>query len=376
MTTTSEASAARASASPRSRCVPWWRCTRSDGANRSISAPHCLSTLIGATTSVGPGVAPSSRSEVSIAIACTVFPRPMSSARIAPIPWSPSSRSQPWPRSWNGKRSNRIAAGVGRGRKRRSRSPASSSCSAGSSSTSPSSSPSSSVSRPETARTRSTIPASPRRRSRKRSARSTSDCRTACQRPPTRTNGSFWRARSRSSSSVSVSSPTASFQSKRAIASVERSPEEGRLVAVRLSRTRFGARTHSPGSRTGTARSPSSGMVSRRNGPTSSGAITASAASPRNSSPRSARSGSSAVSWSARSRRASLARRNEKTSSPPSSSSEAGRLTVGSSAAWSQSWTTRSGGRSSSRRPSRHDASERRESPSWIQAERRRASAG
>ena len=39
----------------------------------------------------------SSRSETSIAIACTVFPSPMSSARIAPIPRSPSSRSQPWP---------------------------------------------------------------------------------------------------------------------------------------------------------------------------------------------------------------------------------------------------------------------------------------
>ena len=81
------------------------RCTRSDGANRcDLGAPTAVTTLIGQTTSVGPSAsAPgSSRSEASIAIACTVFPRPMSSARIAPTPRSPSIRSQPWPRSWNG----------------------------------------------------------------------------------------------------------------------------------------------------------------------------------------------------------------------------------------------------------------------------------
>ena len=87
---------------------------------------HCLTTLIGQTTSVGPSAsAPnSSRSEASIAIACTVLPRPMSSARIAPTPRSPSIRSQPWPRSWKREELERAsppasaAAGSG-GRRRR-----------------------------------------------------------------------------------------------------------------------------------------------------------------------------------------------------------------------------------------------------------------
>ena len=43
-----------ASSAPLSRSPPWWRCTRSDGANRSISRAHCATTLIGQTTSVGP----------------------------------------------------------------------------------------------------------------------------------------------------------------------------------------------------------------------------------------------------------------------------------------------------------------------------------
>ena len=115
--TTSLARATAASSSPLSRSPPWCRCTRSDGANRSISRAHWRVTLIGQTTSVGPNAsAPNcSRSEVSIAIACTVLPSPMSSARMAPIPMSPSSRSQPWPRSWNGKSGCVIAAGVPRG---------------------------------------------------------------------------------------------------------------------------------------------------------------------------------------------------------------------------------------------------------------------
>ena len=118
--TTSDCSAASASAAPASRRLPWWLCTRSEGANRATSAPHCLTTLIGQTTSVGPSTPgpTSSRSEASIAIAWTVLPRPMSSARIPPTPRSPSIRSQPWPRSWNGKSANSIEAGVGSGLKR------------------------------------------------------------------------------------------------------------------------------------------------------------------------------------------------------------------------------------------------------------------
>ena len=97
-----------------------------EGANRSISRAHCRVTLIGQTTSVGPNASTPncSRSEVSIAIACTVLPSPMSSARMAPIPRSPRSRSQPCPRSWNGNSGCVIAAGVPSGAKCRSSSPA------------------------------------------------------------------------------------------------------------------------------------------------------------------------------------------------------------------------------------------------------------
>ena len=120
---------------PSSRSPPWCRWTRSEGAKRSISRAHWRVTLIGQTTSVGPNAsAPNcSRSEASIAIACTVLPSPMSSARIAPIPRSPSSRSQPWPRSWNGNSGWVIAAGVASGSKCRSSPPSSSALSASSS---------------------------------------------------------------------------------------------------------------------------------------------------------------------------------------------------------------------------------------------------
>ena len=166
---------------------------------------HCLTTLIGQTTSVGPSAsAPnSSRSDASIAIACTVLPRPMSSARIAPTPRSPSMRSQPWPRSWNGKSSNCIAAGVGSERNRRSSS-SSSDASGASSVTSPSSRPASSVSRPETARTRSTMPEPLRGGARGSAAPARRPSGGAhASLPATRMNGSFAAASSASSSSVS-----------------------------------------------------------------------------------------------------------------------------------------------------------------------------
>ena len=247
-----------------SRSPPWCTWTRSDGANRSISRAHWRVTLIGQTTSVGPNAsAPNcSRSEVSIAIACTVLPSPMSSARIAPIPRSPSSRSQPWPRSWNGNSGWVIAAGVPSGSKCRSSPPSSSAPSASSRTTSPSSSPASSSSMPETARTRSTTDPS-RRRSRNRSAFSTSERRSACQRPRTRISGSFAAASSTSSSSVSVVSPIASFQSKRARASVVSSPLEraATLVAVRLTRRRLDEVTQFRGSSTGTPSSSRRGIA-------------------------------------------------------------------------------------------------------------------
>ena len=157
----------------------------------------------------------------------------MSSARIPPTPRSPSIRSQPWPRSWNGKSANCIEAGVGSGWKRWSPS-WSRSASGASRETSPSSSPASSVSSPLTARTSSTIPAPVRRRSRKRSAFSTSDRRSACQRPATRTNGSFAAARSASSCSLRTTSPRASCQSNVASEAVERRPlERAREAAAR-----------------------------------------------------------------------------------------------------------------------------------------------
>ena len=126
------------------------------------------------------------------------------------------------------------------GVKRRSSSPAMSAPSVSSSVTSPSSRPASSSSIPETARTRSTTDPS-RRRSRKSSAFSTSERRSACQRPPIRISGSLAAASSISSSSVSVVSPIASFQSNRARASVVSRPLEcaATLVAVRLTRRRL-----------------------------------------------------------------------------------------------------------------------------------------
>ena len=210
-------------------------------------ATHCRATLIGQTTSVGPNAsAPnSSRSEASIAIACTVLPRPMSSARIAPIPRSPSM-PQPavaallereelnWsspPASASGwkRRSSpleQLASGVVERRPRRARA------------------------RPR--RSRGPRPRARGRRPRRRCAGARGSGARA--RPPsaaarasgraTRTNGSFAAASSISSSSRRAStSPTASRQSNRASASVESSPLErtsGRtLVAVRLTRRRL-----------------------------------------------------------------------------------------------------------------------------------------
>ena len=145
--------------------------------------------------------------------------------------------------------------------------PWSRSASGASSRTSPSSTPASSVSSPETARTRSTTPWPARRRSRKRSARSTSERRRACQRPPIRMNGSLAAASSASSSSVRTSSPTASRQSNRASSAVERRPLDrtgGPLVARRLTRRRLRVPSQAAGSMTGTPRSSSRGTALRR----------------------------------------------------------------------------------------------------------------
>ena len=105
--------------------------------------------------------------------------------------------------------------------------------------------------------------------------------RSACQRPATRTKGSFAAARSASSCSLRTVSPTASFQSNVASEAVERRPLEraGRplLVAVRLTRSLLGDPSQVPGSSTGTPRASSSGIASRRNSCTSSPSSSASA---------------------------------------------------------------------------------------------------
>ena len=381
VTITSWLPAAATSAAPVSRLLPWCMWTRRLGAKRWISAPHCLTTLIGQTTSVGPTASRpySSRSDVSIAIACTVLPRPMSSARIAPTPRSPSIRSHPWPRSWNGNSSNCIAAGVGRERNR-----CSSSCrsevSGASRVTSPSSTPASSVSRPETARTRSTIPAPDRRRSRKRSARSTSERRSACHLPATRMKGCLAAASSASSSSVSTASPTASRQSNRASSVGERKPlarRAGWLEAVRLTRTRLGERIQAAGSKTGTPCSSSFGIALRRNRRTVSGSSCSSAGSAASKSiPTSASTGSSSVSWRIRSRRGSPSLRKAKTPSSPLHSSEAGSPSVGSSSACSHSSSTSaSSSRSSRCSPSLQRVDARRPRPESTQPDSFRSSA-
>ena len=244
----------------------------------------------------------------------------MSSARIAPIPRSPRSRSQPWPRAWNGKRGSVIVEGVASGSKLRSSPPARSAPRPSSSVTSPSSSPASSTSIPETARTRSTTEPS-RRRSRNFSARSTSERRNACQRPWIRISGSLAAASSTSSSSVSVVSPIASFQSNRASASVPRSPLErlATLVAVRLTRSLLADVTQFRGSSTGTPISSRRGIAVRRTNRTSSslssidvGVIES------NARPPAASTGSISPSWRCTAIRGSAERRNPNTASPPS----------------------------------------------------------
>ena len=267
----------------------------------------------------------------------------MSSARIAPMPRSPSRRSQPWPRSWNGK------SGVGHRRRRAER-----------------------------------LEAAGRRRREQigehvverhlaelepglqLDARDGADevdevplaapveeakCpldvrrRSACQRPRTRTAApSRPRARRAPLRSASMS-PIASFQSKRRERVGREQPARrlsGRtLVASRLTRSRLDERTQFRGSSTGTPSSSSRGIAragrSRTSSPSSSTSV-GSAAS--NAMPPSAR-GLDQPSWRARpsaGRRRGGTRR--RVAAVPSS--ETGRMSVGSSAAWSHSSSTSS----------------------------------
>ena len=170
---------------------------------------HCLTTLIGQTTSVGPSPSPpgSSRSDASIAIAWTVLPE----AHVVgqdPADTEVAEHPQPAVAALLEREQRELHRG---GRRQR---------------------PEALVAVLEqlgerrveghlaelepgfvslearlTARTSSTMPAPLRRRSRKRSAFSTSERRSACQRPATRTNGSFAAARSASSCSLRTTSP-------------------------------------------------------------------------------------------------------------------------------------------------------------------------
>ena len=71
--------------------------TARSGQNRSASLAQAATTLVGATISSGPASPPRlpcSEDRVAIARVCTVFPSPLSSARILPSWQSHSSDSQ------------------------------------------------------------------------------------------------------------------------------------------------------------------------------------------------------------------------------------------------------------------------------------------
>ena len=214
--------------------------------------------------------------------------------------------------------------------------------------------------------------------SRKRSARSTSAARRACQRPRRRTRGSFAAASSESSASVSSTSPIAMRQSNRASASRESKPlERPGAVATRFTRTRLGLETHSRGRRTGTPSSSSLGIASRRSARTWSSSRTASGSSASSrGSPAPSRTGSINATRRSTAPRGSPSRRNAKTSSSPSRRRLAGSASVGSSAASSQSATpTVPPSPSDRRRPTFHGARDRRASPPSTHALSRRSSA-
>ncbi len=76
-----------------------YTCTRRDGAKRDASARQLPISDVGITTSVGPFAA---RASIT-ASACSVLPRPMSSARQAPRPADASRIAHSKPSSWYGR---------------------------------------------------------------------------------------------------------------------------------------------------------------------------------------------------------------------------------------------------------------------------------
>ena len=269
----------------------------------------------------------------------------MSSARIAPIPRSPSSRSQPWP------------ALLERGRARASCPPAS--AAAGSARRRRAVRRASRRASPRPARGRSRRSRAPtrrardrrsppplRRRSRKRSARSTSVARAApASGRATRTTGCFAAASARSSSSVELDVADRERQSNVASAAVESRPLETRwsLVAVRLARMR--ARRAHPRRR---QQHRHAALLELRHQLAQEDA-TRRRRRARRWSARRRRTRSRARRGAARARRAARARsadgslvahEGERRPSPPSQSSDAGRRSVGSSSACSHSSST------------------------------------
>ena len=214
-----------ASSSPVSRSPPWWTWTRSDGANRSTSRAHWRVTLIGQTTRVGPNAsAPNcsrSESEHRDRLHRLAEPHVVGEDRADP---EVAEQAEPAVAALLEREQRMvIAVGVADGWKRRSSPPASSVAERSSSDDLAELEPG--ILELDARDGPDEIDDDPsRRRSRKRSARSTSERRSACQRPRTRISGSLAAASSASSSSVRVVSPIASCQSKRARVSRRQQP--------------------------------------------------------------------------------------------------------------------------------------------------------
>mmetsp|Transcript_1753 Transcript_1753/g.5261 ORF Transcript_1753/g.5261 Transcript_1753/m.5261 type:complete len:324 (-) Transcript_1753:779-1750(-) len=108
------------------RCRPWYTKTSRWEAHFANSCCQFLSSPGGTTTSAGRGRPhsscsnPDSRRWTSKAIACSVLPKPMSSAKTAPRPLRASAASHWNPASWYGRRCSRRLLGGAMSRTRSS----------------------------------------------------------------------------------------------------------------------------------------------------------------------------------------------------------------------------------------------------------------
>ena len=265
-------------------------------------------------------------------------------------------RSQPWPRSWNAnssirhrlRRRQRLEARVAveQVRERRVERDAR-----------PSRAPPRRPRCPRSPRTRSTTPPPALRLSRNLSARPTSDGRSACQRSPRRARPAPSRRRARAARPrVRSTSPTASRQSNCASSAVDMKPLA--LGAAARGQVRADARRRAHPRRRQQHRHAAlaRAAASARAGRTTSSSVSSSTSlgsSSSNSIPPSAAAARARSSCAARSPYGSPSRTNSKPSLP-CQSSDAGRLSVGSSAACSHSSSASASlpGRSSRCRPS------------------------